>query len=78
LKRFRRDAFLKAGVSLDDDPNAIDTPEKAEKLAQEIVLFRRGEKLTPHCVAIAHAAKAHASKLRKLREKRAHARRQQS
>ena len=78
LKRFGRDAFLKAGVSLDDDPNALDTPEKAEKLAQEIVLFRRGEKLTPHCVAIAHAARAHAAKLRKLRAQRAHARRQPS
>jgi hypothetical protein len=75
LKRFRRGAFLKAGVSLESDPNSLDTPEKAEKLAQEIVRFRRGEKLTPHCVAIAHAALAHAAKLRKLRAQRAQARR---
>ncbi len=76
LVRARKDAIKGAGVSTDDDPTAIRSPEAAERLAAEILSFRRGHKLTPYCVAISQAAQQHAETLRKLRRRRGYARRQ--
>lgn len=77
LVRARKDAIKRAGVSTVDDPDVIKSPEAAERLASEMLNFKRGHELTPFCVAISHAALAHAGALRKLRSRRAHARRQQ-
>ena len=77
LVRARKDAIKRAGVSTVDDPNAIESPDAAERLATQILSFKRGNELVPFCVAISHAALAHAGALRKLRNRRAYARRQQ-
>jgi uncharacterized protein (TIGR02646 family) len=77
LVRARKDAIKRAGVSTVDDLNAIESPDAAERLARQILSFKRGNELTPFCVAISHAALAHAEALRKLRNRRAYARRQQ-
>ena len=77
LVRARKQAIKGAGVSTVDDSNAIESPEAAERLARDVLNFKRGNELTPYCVAISHAATAHAEALRKLRERRKHARRQQ-
>jgi uncharacterized protein (TIGR02646 family) len=77
LVRARKQAIKGAGVSTVDDSNAIESPEAAERLAREVLSFKRGNELTPYCVAISHAATAHAGALRKLRDQRKHARRQQ-
>lgn len=61
----RLEAFHNAGVGL-KCPKPI-TESVARKLAAEILEHRRGNKLTPYCVAIAHAALSHADLIAKRR-----------
>ena len=54
----RREAIIKAGV--DKNSKRHLTAAQARRLADSVSQFQRGEKLTPFCVALAHAALAHA------------------
>jgi uncharacterized protein (TIGR02646 family) len=67
----RQNAILDAGVA-PRSPKPL-TSTAASRLAEHIVEYRTGTKLTPFCVAIAHAAQDHVARLRKLAIKRRYA-----
>jgi uncharacterized protein (TIGR02646 family) len=65
LVGWRKSAIDRAGIGVKASKPL--TEAQALRLQSGVLQFQRGEKLTPHCVAIAHAAAEHIERLRKLR-----------
>lgn len=65
LVKWRKTAIDQAGIGIGATKPL--TEAQATRLKDEALQFRRGHKLRPHCVAIAHAADEHIERIRKRR-----------
>jgi uncharacterized protein (TIGR02646 family) len=71
LVKWRKSAIDQAGIGI-PTTKALRaskrlTEAQATRLKNEVLQFQRGQKLRPHCVAIAHAADEHIERIRKRR-----------
>lgn len=67
LEQRRLEAFDRAGVGTKSQKPL--SAQQSISLAEEILVHRRGSLLTPFCVAIAHAARAHAEVIEKRKRR---------
>ena len=65
LVRWRKSAIEQAGIGIRATKPL--TEAQAKRLKHDILQFQRGQKLRPHCMAIAHAAEEHIERVRKRR-----------
>lgn len=68
LIRWRKNAVIGAGLS--NGSKQLKRVHETKRYAREVLNFRRGDKLEPYCIALAHAADAHVKRLEKLTQKR--------
>lgn len=66
LVRWRKSAIDRAGIGIKASKPL--TEAQALRLQSEVLQFQRGEKLRPHCMAIAHVAAEHIERIRKRRK----------
>lgn len=65
----RLKAINEAGVGKNSSPSKQLSEKKARMLAKDIIEHKKGKNLAPYCIAIAHAAIAHADLIAKIRRR---------
>lgn len=71
LIKWRKSAITEAGLSTVSSKPL--TEASAERFKAEVLQFNSGRRLTPFCVALAHAVDEHIQRIQKRRERRRHA-----